>query len=307
MKDPATLLNYFQALLKYSNFTHAAHALYVSQPYLTKVVKQVEHELTTPVLNRDQIPFQLTPAGEMYMQHLEKLQHEQLTFNAQLTRLTSDQAVIRIGIWSSLGSFLLPKLLPPFLQNYPNIKVQLVEGTPRESETRLLNRQIDVYLGQTPATLNQQLTIYPNGQENYYLVIPSTSPFFQPGSFILDPTTVDLKQLFQAPLILTTSESAIRQQINSLLQAYKIVPDIVLTTNNIITATNLAVHGMGLTVSAASILKRLPPTPLNLVPLDATKVQLKYFLALNPQAPMTPELQAIVDHFQTLDLATQIH
>ncbi len=26
MKDPATLLNYFQALLKYSNFTHAARA-----------------------------------------------------------------------------------------------------------------------------------------------------------------------------------------------------------------------------------------------------------------------------------------
>ncbi|KRL93612.1 LysR family transcriptional regulator [Limosilactobacillus equigenerosi] len=307
MKDPATLLNYFQALLKYSNFTHAARALYVSQPYLTKVVKQVEQDLKTPVLNRDHIPFQLTPAGEMYIQHLEKLQHEQLTFNDQLTRLTSDQAVIRIGIWSSLGSFLLPKLLPPFLQANSNIKIQLIEGTPRESEARLLSHQIDVYLGQTPATLNQQLTIYPNGQENYYLVIPSTSEFFQPNHFILDPTTVDLKQLFQAPLILTTSESAIRQQINSLLQAYKIVPNIVLTTNNIITATNLAVHGMGLTVSAASILKRLPPTPLNLIPLDATKVQLKYFLALNPQATITPELQALVKQFQALDLATQIH
>ncbi|WP_225352322.1 LysR family transcriptional regulator [Limosilactobacillus equigenerosi] len=96
--------------------------MYVSQPYLTKVVKQVEQDLKTPVLNRDHIPFQLTPAGEMYIQHLEKLQHEQLTFNDQLTRLTSDQAVIRIGIWSSLGSFLLPKLLPPFLQLTPILK-----------------------------------------------------------------------------------------------------------------------------------------------------------------------------------------
>ncbi|WP_054653920.1 LysR family transcriptional regulator substrate-binding protein [Limosilactobacillus equigenerosi] len=206
-----------------------------------------------------------------------------------------------------LREFLITQITPTIFTANSNIKIQLIEGTPRESEARLLSHQIDVYLGQTPATLNQQLTIYPNGQENYYLVIPSTSEFFQPNHFILDPTTVDLKQLFQAPLILTTSESAIRQQINSLLQAYKIVPNIVLTTNNIITATNLAVHGMGLTVSAASILKRLPPTPLNLIPLDATKVQLKYFLALNPQATITPELQALVKQFQALDLATQIH
>lgn len=42
MNDPDIMLNYLETLLKESNFTRAAEHLYISQPYLTQLIKRVE-------------------------------------------------------------------------------------------------------------------------------------------------------------------------------------------------------------------------------------------------------------------------
>lgn len=42
MNDPEALLHYLDVLLKESNFTKAARELYISQPYLTQLIKRIE-------------------------------------------------------------------------------------------------------------------------------------------------------------------------------------------------------------------------------------------------------------------------
>lgn len=303
MNDPEALLHYIDTLLKENNFTQAAKELYISQPYLTQLIKRIEKKIGAQIINRDQVPFSLTEAGMIYYNYLENISYNNQQLDRKLARFTHpNKEVIRIGILESLGTFLLPEILPNFLQENPNVEIQLFETFPRESETRLLNEQIDCYIGQTPETITRGVDYTVNGSEEYYVVIPPASPFFKKGQFILSTDTYDLKELLSQPLVLSAPESAIRHQVNGLFQKFHIKPQIVMESNSIITATNLSLKGLGLTISSASILKRMVPTPINLFPINTKLIQVQFFIATKKGKKVTASLKQLIDTFKDLKL-----
>lgn len=307
MNDPDIMLNYLEVLLKESNFTKAAKLLYISQPYLTQLIKRVEKKLGTKIINRDKVPFTLTESGQIYYQYLENVSAQQQLLSAQLERFTdTKKEIIRIAVLESLGTFLLSKILPSFLKTHPNVKIQINEGFPHDSEEKLLSDQVDCYMGQTPETLAQGIDSYINGGEVYYIVIPQNSKYFIKDKFILNPNTYDIKELLEQPFILSGGESAIRHQVNGLFQSYRIVPNIRMSSNSIITATNLAVNGLGFTVSSASILKRIQQIPINLYPLDPKNIRITYFIGIRHNQKLSPALKDLIKTFQTAELQEKI-
>ncbi len=146
MHDPDVMLNYLEVLLRESNFTKAASQLYISQPYLTQLIKRIEKELGTQIINRKSTPFTLTEAGQIYYQCLENISAQRQIRDAQLQRFTNDNTeTIRVAILESLGTFLLPEILPLFLEKHPDVRIQIVEGFPHESEERIISDQADCY------------------------------------------------------------------------------------------------------------------------------------------------------------------
>lgn len=82
MKEDLTI-EYLQAIEEYGNISHAANALFVSQPYLSKYLKNLETKLGVELINRQVTPLTLTYAGELYISYMkdiqktyEKMQHE---------------------------------------------------------------------------------------------------------------------------------------------------------------------------------------------------------------------------------------
>lgn len=308
MNNAETLINYIETLLKENNFTKAAEKLYISQPYLTQLIKRIEEKLGTKILNREKAPFTLTESGQVYYQYLENIAAENNSLNQQLQRFRDkNNETIRIAILESLGTFLLPKILPSYLERHPTVKIQINEGFPHQSEERLLADQVDCYMGQTPETVTQGINTYINGGEVYYIVIPSNSKYFIPNKFILDKDTYKLENLLQEPFVLSSAESAIRHQVNVLFQIHKLVPKVKMETNSVITATNLAVNGLGLTVSSASILKRIRQLPINLYPLDPALIRIRYFIGVKKEAHITKALQDLIDNFQSQNLQERIN
>ena len=307
MNNPETVLHFIDVLLKESNFTRAASELYISQPYLTQLIKRIERKLGTEIIDRETIPFTLTQAGVIYYNYLETKITNKQKLEEQLTPYVSpDQELIRIGVLESLGTFLLPELLPNFMLENPNIKIQLAENSPRVSEAHLLHEQIDCYLGQTPESLNQGLDFYVNGGENYFVIISPRSKYFKKGRFILEPNEYDIKDILQEPFVVSSSNSAIRHQVNGAFQKFHIKPNIILESSSIITATNLAIKGVGLTISAASIIKRMAQTPINLLPVDHNLIQIKYFIAVKHGQKINPGLQNLITAFKKLKIEPNI-
>lgn len=307
MNDPEALLHYIDVLLKESNFTKAAHELYISQPYLTQLIKRIEKKLGAKIINRDQIPFSLTEAGMIYYKYLEKTSYNNQKLERDLVPFTQpNKEIIKLGILESLGSFLLPKLLPPFLANNPNVEIQLFEDSPRKNESNLSNKNIDCYIGQTPETISHDLDYITKKGEQYYIVIPQNSPYFKPNKFILQSNDLDLKEILQSPMVLSTSNSAIRHQVNGLLQKFHIKPNIVMESKSIITATELALKGLGLTISSISILNRMHQTPINLLAIDENLIYINFFIAINKENSTSTALKNLLTAFSNLDLRSKI-
>lgn len=122
MNDPETVLHYLDVLLKESNFTKAARELYISQPYLTQTLKRIEKKLGVQLLNRN-IPFSLTEAGTKYYKYLEKSVSRKNKLEQDLLKYSHpDREIIKITVLESLGTFLLPTLLPSFLKENSNTR-----------------------------------------------------------------------------------------------------------------------------------------------------------------------------------------
>ena len=71
-----TILQYLDSLLKYNSFTKASEDLYISQPYLTQVVKKTEKHIGVKIIDRGNNQIRLTEAGRLYYKYLtENVEH----------------------------------------------------------------------------------------------------------------------------------------------------------------------------------------------------------------------------------------
>ena len=304
MLEAERRLHYIDTILKYSSLNKAAHELYITQPYLTEIIQEIERKrVGTTIINRSQRPYSLTDAGRIYYNYLEEIAYDNQQLDKNLIPYTHpNQELIRISIIESLGTILLPRLLPQFLSKHPEVKIELFELSPQKSEENLLNEEIDCYIGQNPDTLTQTASYIANGDEQYYLVIPSQSRFYKKDKFILDYSKCyNVTQLFSQPLILTSPESPIRHQVNGILQKGRIKTNILMQTESILTATNLSLHGVGFTIAPGNIISNLlTNTSVNLLPIDKSIMKLTYFIATKKNRHIINALQDLINDFKQM-------
>jgi DNA-binding transcriptional LysR family regulator len=138
-------LRYFVAVAEELSFTRAAERLYVSQPALSKQVRQLENTLGTELLARDRRHVSLTAAGRALLSHArEVLGHWDDTV-ADLERIAGqERAVLRVGMLTSLGRDLYPAVLRRFEYELPGWNVRLRTHTWGDPTAGLADGSADV-------------------------------------------------------------------------------------------------------------------------------------------------------------------
>ncbi|OWA35577.1 LysR family transcriptional regulator [Saccharibacillus sp. O16] len=287
--DSSHILHYLDSILKHGSYTKAARDLYVSQPYLTQLVKRIEQEIGTEILNRQTSPLQLTEAGKLYYQYLMSLEMAQEQFHKKIAHYSvQDTQTIKLGILSSLGSYLLPLFLPGFLKKYPSIKIEIQEDYSEANEIRALNHELDFFIGQNPETLSPNLDVVSWGPHGYYAVIAEGSPLYDLDPQTLEKVGTNLKLLLQEPLVLTKKGSSIRRQLDHLFQKFKIKPNLILESTNIFTTLELAKKGVGIAFVPYSICTSEVPQGYRLLPLPLELLSIDYFIAYPKNKALSP-------------------
>lgn len=298
MASSADILHYLDTLLKIGNFTKAAHSLYISQPYLTQIIKRCENELGVALINREATPLQLTEAGELYYHYLKKLELEQDNFKKQLYPFTITNGImIRIGILGTLGQDLLPLILPEFLQKFPEVKVELVEDFADNNERNAISGNIDFFIGQNSEAVSQALTVYATEKIGYLAVIPACSQLYHKKQHFLRAEQFNLETFLQEKLVLTVKGSSVRRNINYLFDKYQIVPQVVLETQNLPTAFNLAKNGLGGTIVPESRVERKKLENCNLFPLSKNLISANFFIAYRSGRQLNTAEKALIQLF----------
>ncbi|MBF4694280.1 LysR family transcriptional regulator [Fusibacter ferrireducens] len=113
-------LKYFKKIAEVQNLTKVSHELHVSQPALSKVIKNLENELGVKLFDRKGRYIDLNDNGHIFLKHvniclnaLSDAKKELHDFN------TTTQCNITLYVQASM--YLLPKLIQSFNDCYPNI------------------------------------------------------------------------------------------------------------------------------------------------------------------------------------------
>ena len=102
-------LRYFVAVAEELSFTRAATRLYVSQPVLSKQIRQLERNLRATLLRRDSRGVTLSPAGLALLPHAQRLLKEwSEAADEAVAADAQDHRVLRVGLQTSIGRDLYP-------------------------------------------------------------------------------------------------------------------------------------------------------------------------------------------------------
>jgi LysR family hydrogen peroxide-inducible transcriptional activator len=131
-------LQYLVALAEHRHFGRAAEACFVSQPTLSTQIKKLEDELGVALVERTPRKVLLTEVGRDIANRARDVLNEieQIRGVARRT-LDPESGTVRLGIFPTLGPYLLPHVLPLVRKAFPRLELLLVEEK-TETVLRLL-------------------------------------------------------------------------------------------------------------------------------------------------------------------------
>ncbi|MCA0988349.1 LysR family transcriptional regulator [Guptibacillus algicola] len=137
-------LEYFTEVAKQLSFTKAASTLHVSQPSISKSIKQIENELGVPLFYRSK-QLELTDAGKAVLVNAKKVLQSFDNMTAELSDITAiKKGEIKIGIPPIIGAAFFSKLISQFKELYPSVTILLTEVGSKRIKQGVEDGSLDV-------------------------------------------------------------------------------------------------------------------------------------------------------------------
>jgi DNA-binding transcriptional LysR family regulator len=266
-------LRYFLAVVDTRHFTHAAEAVGVAQPTLSKQIHTLEASLGAPLFERIRGDVTLTAAGETLLPLARRM-----VADADAARDAVNDIIglrrgeVRLGATPSLCSSLVPAVLRTFRSAHPGISLYVTEGSSQDLSAGLLAHTLDLALivqpeqGVDPALhaapiLRESLVVAsvaggppPTPHSQLALAELEHTPLvmFRPGYDLRDVTLEACRQAGFEPRFAV--EGGEMDAVLAFVEAglgVAVVPSMVLINRPLLRATPLAPPGMRRTVALA--------------------------------------------------------
>src|SRR6266542_5416365 len=124
-------LRYFVAVAAHGSFNRAAENLHLTQPALSRQVKDLEEELGVPLLVRGQNTVKLTEAGELFYEEAREVL-ARADEAVQRVRGEARSETLRVGYAPSMTAGVMPAALEKFQSTTPRVRIELADLSSRE-------------------------------------------------------------------------------------------------------------------------------------------------------------------------------
>ena len=205
----------FLAVAENLSFSKAAEALFISQPAVTKHIKELESKMNSALFERKGNKVYLTKAGKLAYLHLKQIKQQYHELEFELGRLNDDyKGSLRIGASSTISQYLIPAVLADFHRRFPQIKLDLFNGNSFEMEQKLLQNEIDLALVENDSS--QANIRYHDFMDDEIVVVAGANSAYGKRKNL---TLVDLQQI---PIVLRERGSGTLEVIQHALSKLKI-------------------------------------------------------------------------------------
>jgi len=140
-------LRMFCRVVDEGSVSKAARLGFVSQPAVTRQIRQLENRYGSELFNRMDGKLSLSSAGEiLYPYAKEIIQLDTLSFEKIQEKNETTDSVLNVGASLTIGEYLLPGLLGSFKKHNPDIKFNLLIGNTPSILYKLEGNEIDIAL-----------------------------------------------------------------------------------------------------------------------------------------------------------------
>lgn len=173
-------LRYLVAVADHLNFRRAAEQCHVTQPTLSAQLKELEHRLGDVVLiERSRSVVVMTDLGKAVVVRARNMLREADEIRA-LCKIDEGMlsGTLRVGVVHSLGSYLLPHIIPDLRISHPNLRLYTREALAEQLLDQLEFGRLDLLFFPLPHR-RAQLSELPLFREPLYVVVPENHPMTQ--------------------------------------------------------------------------------------------------------------------------------
>lgn len=248
-------LQYFETLAELQNVTHAANALHVAQPALSRSLKGLEQELGLQLFHRIGKHIYLNENGKILLAHTKRIMQELADARMALEE-RKDLSNQQVNISMQAGTKLLPDLIRGFQARHPEIMLKI-----NQQSGGFLAEKCDIVIDSSMHPQNSPNTAALM-EEEIYLAMPVTNPLSKRAS-------VPLLEVAQEPFIGLYKGKALRTITDEYCNMAGFVPRIILESDNPATVRELIALGMGLAFVPKITWKGIDQDPnVILVPIE---------------------------------------
>lgn len=199
------------AIAEAGTLVRAAEALHITQPVVTRGLREIEEVLGVPLFERMPRGVAPTPYGISFLEHARSVLAELRSAGEEVRLLRSGQlGMVTVGTHLAGSNLLLPRAIAALKAQHAKLTVVVREGTPDTLEQLLLAGDLDLTVGRLSATVPARLQQERLHQEPIKLVARAGHPVLDTGH------VGSLAALITYPWIFPVEQTALRAELEAL-------------------------------------------------------------------------------------------
>jgi DNA-binding transcriptional LysR family regulator len=204
-------LTMFNAVCEQGSILKAAQKLEISQPTVSKTIREMERVLGSTLFQRTNRGVELTVFGTQVRTHTRRMLSHLRFMSDDLNALQdASRGQVAIGTLISASAKLLPRSITRLKRDFPGIVVTIREGSNELLMPALANGELDIVVGRIPDGAG-----YP-GVTHTALYEESICAVVGTHHRLADATSVSLSEVQESPWILPLSESPVRRAVEAI-------------------------------------------------------------------------------------------
>lgn len=273
----------FTEIARQGSLKRAAETLHLTQPAISKTLKELEDILAAPLLTRSRAGVALTPQGEVFLHFARSsLAALQQGLNEVDEIGQSARARLRVGALPSVAAWLMPPVARTFATLAPQAVLEIIDGPHGYLTDRLRLGALDLVIGRLgPPEMMQGLSFTQLYAEEVAFVTRANHPLTR---------APDLHRIADYPVIYPSTGSAIRPLVDRYLAENGVgdLPRRIETVSGAFGRVHTRQSDCVWIISAGVVTNEIADGHLTRLPFDTAITQGPVGLMTRPEAQPTP-------------------